>query len=74
MKIVCLTSIKDTVEGRPTFLEKGDVVSINDRDAQRFMAHGWAAEPDTEPAKGLSAAPVDLNVHSGKLGVKNTGV
>lgn len=74
MKIVCLTSIKDTVEGRPTLFEKGDVVSINDKDAARFMAHGWAAEPGSVPANDLSAAPVDLNVHSGKLGVKNTGV
>jgi len=76
MKIVCDTNFKDMVEGHPTMFEKGDVCSVNDKDAARFLAHGWAHEEGKEaPVAADSAAQAtDLNVASGKMGVKSTKV
>ena len=47
MRIECLTTFLDGAER----FEKGDMRTVDDDRAQRFIAHGWAVVPGEEPVK-----------------------
>ncbi len=61
MRIECLTTFLD---GRERF-EKGDIFTIDDDAAARFIKNGWAREAGktTDPAPA-TAEPVTLDVQS----------
>ena len=64
MRIECKTTFLD---GADRF-EAGDIRTVDDARAQRFMAHGWAAEVG-QPAVASSAEPATLNTHNGAVGL-----
>jgi hypothetical protein len=71
VKITFSTTVKDMVDGMPTFFEKDDVCTINDADAQRFIDNGWAtSDGSTVPMADKPA--VDLDVQKGVMGTKST--
>jgi hypothetical protein len=66
MKITCTTTFLD---GRRRF-ENGDVVTVDDADAARFIEAGWAeAHGDQSGALSTGAAPpAELSIHNSVLG------
>ena len=64
MRIECKTTFLD---GTVRF-EDGDIVTVPDADAQRFIDNGWAAEVGKE-ATAPSTDPVDLDIHNSAIGL-----
>jgi len=64
MRIECTTTFLD---GRERF-EKGDVFTIPDADAARFLKHGWAKEVGAPESAATPSDPVTLDVQ----GVEHT--
>ena len=67
MRIKCLTTF---LEGRDRF-EAGDVRTVPDADAARFIAAGWAADAadaDFPGAPTTAEGAVTLDIHSSTIG------
>lgn len=60
MRIECLMPFK---EGRESF-EKGDIFTIDDATAARFIDNGWAKEVGAADLPPKAADPVTLDVQS----------
>lgn len=72
MRIKCLTTF---LEGRDRF-EAGDVRTVPDADAARFIAAGWAAAADDAMHPGApdaAAGPVTLDINPGSHAAADTG-
>lgn len=60
MKIHCLTTFLDG----PDRFEQGDVRTVNDDRAARFIAAGWAHADGTPAPADVAAQPVSLDIHN----------
>lgn len=72
MRIKCLTTF---LEGRDRF-EAGDVRTVPDADAARFIAAGWAADAAdavTADDQATTAGPVTLDINPGSHAAADTG-
>jgi hypothetical protein len=63
MKIKVLTTFLD---GSDRF-EKDDVRTVNDADAERFIANGWASDGTADPVP-QPGGPVNLDVQDSNVG------
>ena len=64
MRIECLTTFLDRTER----FEEGDVRTIDDERAQRFINNGWAVEPGKQPKQQAQAA-ASLTPHNSTIGL-----
>lgn len=60
MKIVCITTFLD---GSSRF-EAGDVRTVDDERAARFIAAGWAHSDGTPAPAATAAQPASLDIHN----------
>lgn len=63
MRIECKATFLD---GADRF-EAGDIRTVDDARAQRFLAHGWASEVG-QPAAPQSTEPVNLDIENARMG------
>lgn len=67
MQIQCLTTFLD---GRDRF-EQGDVRTVSDEQAARFVAAGWASTLDGKAGAAATGA-TDLVIHNARQGTKDS--
>lgn len=60
MKIVCITTFLDG----PDRFEMGDVRTVDEDRAARFIAAGWAHADGTPVPAAAAAQPTALDIHS----------
>lgn len=67
MRIECTDTFLD---GRERF-ERGDIFTIDDAQAKRFIANKWAKEVGAPAPAVLGAEPVNLDIQSASMGQKD---
>lgn len=64
MRIECKTTFLDGIDR----FEAGDIRTVDDARAHRFIAHGWAAEFG-QPAWPMSDAAAELQIQNSAIGL-----
>jgi hypothetical protein len=67
MRIECTDTFLD---GRERF-ERGDIFTIDDAQAKRFVANKWAKEVGAPAPAVLGAEPATLDIQSASMGQKD---
>lgn len=67
MRIECTDTFLD---GRERF-ERGDIFTIDDAQAKRFIANKWAKEVGAPAPAAPDAAPVNLDIQNASMGQKD---
>ncbi len=63
----------EVVKHHPYYLAPGDVKrSVPVDDAQYMIDHGWCRNLETGEVGEREGGPVDLDIHSSKLGVQDS--